>query len=396
MGGTPIMYVLKRFPRLSETFVLRELLALEATGARISIDVLLRPEPGVRHPELAALRASVRYLPRHPRLREGAVAAAHLRVAVRSPLTWIRLAIRAKRADIWRRFLQAGLVAQRVRSEGATHIHAHFATAAAEVARDAAALAGVPFTVTTHAKDIFQHDHLPLLAERLEGVATAVAISEFNARYLRERLPGIRVRHIPNGIPLAPLRSARSDGPVLCVARLIPKKGVDVLIEATALLASDRPRLVVEVVGDGELAAELAQLAVRLGVADRVRFLGPVSSREVAAALERCSLVAAPCRVAADGDRDGIPTVLLEAMARGLSVVSTRVTGIPEVVRDGETGLLVPPDDPAALAEAIARLLDDSDLAEELGGRARSLVAKRFDANRSARMLRDLFAGSAS
>jgi glycosyltransferase involved in cell wall biosynthesis len=391
MSRAPVLYVLKRFPRLSETFVLRELLELEAQGERILIDALLPPEGGPAHAEVASLRAPVRYLPRRARLRHPRVALAHLRVGLRSPLVWARLAGRARRHGIWRRFVQAGLTADRARKEGARHLHAHFATAAADVARDAAALARVPFTVTAHAKDIFHADHAPQLARRLEGVSAVVTVSEHNAEHLRGVLNGVPVHHIPNGVPPAPPGPAARAGSLLFVGRLVAKKGVDVLIDACALLRSELPELDVEIVGGGPLAEELAGRARRSGVSDRIHFLGPQPADVVDAAFRRSSLVVLPSRIDEHGDRDGMPTVLVEALARGVPVVATDLVGIPEVVRHGETGLLVPPDDPPALAAAIARLVRDPELARELAARGPALVAERFDPSRSARLLRALF-----
>jgi colanic acid/amylovoran biosynthesis glycosyltransferase len=386
----PVLYVLKRFPRLSETFVLRELLGLEEAGERVLIDSLLPPESQPRHPELDLLRADLRYLPRRPRLREPRVALAHMRVGAAAPLCWLRLAQRARRNG-WRRFVQAGLVARRARAAGARHIHAHFVTAAAEVARDAAALARVPFSVTAHAKDIYQRDNAAQLARRVEGAAAIVTISEFNARHLRASLLSHPVVRVPNGMPLAEPAPAPADGPVLCIARLVPKKGVDVVIEALTLLPKDFPNARLELIGEGPLAEELHELARRRGVAERIDWRGFVPSDAVGEALARCALIALPCRVAPDGDRDGIPTVLLEGMARGLPVVSTPVSGIPELVEHGVSGLLVPPDDPKTLARAIARLLRDRDLAARLGAAARTVIADSFDPTESARKLREVF-----
>jgi len=391
MSRAPVLYVLKRFPRLSETFVLRELLELEAQGERILIDALLPPEGGPAHAELASLRAPVRYLPRRPRLRQPSVASAHLRVGLRSPLVWARLASRARRRGTWRRFVQAGLTADRARQAGARHLHAHFATAAADVARDAALLTHVPFSVTAHAKDIFHADHAPQLARRLEGASAVVTVSEHNAEHLRGILNGVPVHHIPNGVPPASPGPGTQGGPLLFVGRLVAKKGVDVLIDACALLRSEFPELGVEIVGGGPLAEELAGRAGRAGVADRIRFLGPQPAEVVDAAFRRCSLLALPSRIDEHGDRDGMPTVLVEALARGVPVVATDLVGIPEVVRHGETGLLVPPDDPPALAAAIARLVRDPKLARELAAEGRVLVAERFNPGRSARLLRALF-----
>jgi glycosyltransferase involved in cell wall biosynthesis len=391
-----VLYVLKRFPRLSETFVLRELLCLEARGQPVLIDALLPPESGPRHPELDRLRAPVRYLPRRPRLRDAPVARAHALLALAAPARWLRLALAARREGTWRRFLQAGLVARRIREERVAHVHAHFATAAAEVARDAAALAGVSFTVTAHAKDIFRRDNARALPRRVRGAATLITVSRFNERYLRAALPRMAVRHVPNGIAVAPRAALPPDGPVLCVARLVPKKGIDVLLEAEALLAPDFPRLRLEVIGSGERAAELAGHASRLGLADRVSWVGAAPSTRVQHALGRCSLFVLPARTLPDGDRDAMPTALLEAMARGVAVVSTDVGGISEVVRHEQTGLLVAPNDPRALAEAVARLLTDRRLAAQLGAGARALIARGFDPSRSARELLTVFAGGGS
>lgn len=202
---THVLYVLKRYPRLSETFVVREISQLESAGATVSIDALLSAESGLQHPEVASVRAAVRYIPRHPRLRSVSVRSAHLRVGLRRPSAWIGCALHARRYGTWRRFVQAGLVADRVRREGITHVHAHFATAACEVAQAAAAMAGVPFTVTAHAKDIFHADNMPHLARRVAGAASVVTVSEFNVEHLRQAVPQTPVRFIANGMAAADL-----------------------------------------------------------------------------------------------------------------------------------------------------------------------------------------------
>ena len=391
-SDAPVLYVLKRFPRLSETFILRELLALEAAGETLLVDALLPPEDEPRHPELAGLRAQVRYVQRRPRLTDRTVAVAHLRVARTAPLRWLRLAAGARRAGTWRWFLQAGVVADRLRRDGVRHVHAHFATAAAEVARDAGALAGVPVTVTAHAKDVFHHDNAPLLAARLHGVAALVTVSAYNAAHLRTVLPGVPVELVRNALAVRPLRDPAPSGPVLIVCRLVPKKGVDCLLDAFAQLAPLRPELRLEVVGSGPQREQLAEQANRLGIGDRVDFLGSLPSSRVDEALRRCSVFALPCRIDGSGDRDGLPTVLVEALAGGTPVVTTDILGLPELVRHGDTGLLVPPDDAGALAGAIAKLLDDPELAAGLAAAGRDLVARDYDPSRSADALRRVWA----
>lgn len=389
----PVVYVVKRFPRLSETFILHEMLHLEAQGVRIVVQALLPPEPGHHHPELTQLRATVEYIPTSPRLRHPGVAVAHLSILRHRPRQWWREASEARRNRTWRRFLQAGVIAQRAQRLGARHLHAHFATAASEVARSASALTGTPFTVTAHAKDIFSADNQPLLRRRVAGASTVVTVSRYNERHLQTVLPGTQVQYIPNGVACRGWQPRPPDGPVLCVARLVPKKGIDTLIRAIGLLGRSgevsAPRL--EVVGGGPLLDELRALVAELGLGDRVRLLGPLPSPSVHDAFQRCSMAALACRVAEDGDRDGMPTVLLEAMARGLPVISTDVAGIPELVQHDRTGLLVAPDDPKALAEAIDRMWRSPELADRLGREARRLVAEEFDPDRSARHLAALF-----
>jgi glycosyltransferase involved in cell wall biosynthesis len=378
-GPIRVLYVLKRFPRLSETFILREMLSLEAAGVQIMVDSLHAAEDGPRHPELAELHAEVRYLPRHPHLRASQVRAAHLFLLARTPIVWTKLARRSRREGRWGRFLHAGLVAARARRAGADVIHAHFATVAAEVARDASALAGVPFTVTCHAKDIFHRDNVPLVSERVLGASALVTVSGFNVSYLRALVPGVPVHLVANPIPAAPPVGWTSDGPFLCIARLVPKKGIHVLIDAMAILASRRPGLRLTIVGDGPMRESAMLRAQEKGVADRITWLGSVPSDEVRAAIAGARASVLACRVDADGDRDGMPTVLVESMLAGVPVISTDVAGIGELVRDGHTGFLVPPDDPACLAAAMERLADEPRTADRLSRSGREFVLGAFE-----------------
>lgn len=394
----PVLYVLKRFPRLSETFVLREILGLELAGVQILVDVLLPPEHGPTHPELAALQARVRHLPRHPKLRARATLQVHSRLALRHPLRWAVLAVRSRQAGTWRRFVQAGPVAARIRGEGAGHVHAHFATSACEVATMAARLAGVTCSVTAHAKDIYHRDNAPNVARRLAGARTVVTVSGHNVAHLAGVLsaPGRcpDVRHIPNGVPVGAATDPAASNTVLCVARLVPKKGVDLLVAAAALLRAKHPQLRVDIIGDGPLRAELAAQIDRLGLGSQVRLLGSATSSDVTRAMTRARAVVLPCRIDANGDRDGMPTVLVEALACGVPVVSTHLVGIGEVVIDGETGLLVGPEDAAELAWALDRLLTDPGLAAHLGDAGRRLVDERFRPADSTSALIDVFTGA--
>ena len=388
-----VLYVLKRYPQTSQTFVVNEIRELEAGGTVVGIDALAPDQSTARHDEVDLVRAAVRYVPRrgHSHAGDLALLGTHLRLMARNPYRYVRTAWTAHRQGRWRRFVQAGPVAQRARRERFDVIHAHFATAAAEVAGDAAALANLPYTVTAHAKDIFQDGHAAALARRVERASAVITVSAYNERHL-SRL-GIKpaVHLVRNGVPVSWPAPRPATGPILCVARLVDKKGVDTLLAAVALALPRCPGLTVEIVGQGEAEPSLRQLAEELGLTDRVQFLGTLTSNLVDAAYRRCSMFVLPCRISADGDRDGMPTVIVEALARALPVVTTDIIGMSEVVSDDESGLLVPPEDPSRLAGAIGRLWHDPALAARLGRAGRAVVAQRFDPAVSAARLRDVF-----
>ncbi len=393
----PVMYVLKRFPRLSETFVLQELLGLEAAGVRVLVDSLMPAETGPVHRELDDLRAVVRHLPAHPKSGSGPVWRAHARLAGRHPIRWLTAAGPARLSGNWRRFLQAGLVADRIRRDDARHVHAHFATAAAEVATVAAGLAGVSCSVTAHAKDIHHLDNASRLAGRLAGADAVVTVSAANVEHLQAVLPPrmhSRIQLIHNGVRLAPAADPGRSMTVLCVARLVPKKGVDVLLRATARLVPRYPGLRVVIIGTGPLLDDLLELRRELGLEDTVEFFGAATSSQVSQAMDEARVVALPCRIDEFGDRDGMPTVLVEALARAVPVISTDVPGVPELVRDRVTGLLVAADDDVAFAAALVELLSDARLARRLGRAGRELVESEFTPEEATDRLKAVFNGS--
>ncbi len=389
-----VLYVLKRYPRLSETFIVREIVELEERGIVVGIDALLTPEDGPRHPMADRVRAQVRYVSRRPRLRHRAVLAAHLGIAFRRPVVWVRQAARARRESTWRRFLQAGLVARRVRRERIGVIHAHFATAAAEVAGHAAALSGVPFTVTAHAKDIYAQENVGLLDRRVGAASTVVTVTDHNRKHLRTALPNTRVALVRNGVPAGEAHGPSVSGPILTVARLVEKKGLDLLVDAMVAVRAAHRTATLHIIGDGPLREDLERRADMLGIIDAVTFLGAQPSTVVEEAYANAAMVVLPCRVAPDGDRDGLPTVLVEAMSHAVPVISTDVVGIGELIHTGTNGLLVAPEDPCALARAIMALLDDPVYAEALGRAGRQAVIEAYNPARSALALEAVFMGA--
>lgn len=394
-------YVLKRYPRYSETFIVNEILAHEAAGAEVAIFSLYPPADTHFQDAISRVRAPVSYL--------GSVRpkAADLWVLLlRAQATGLALegflaSVQPPRKDVLpeaaRDAVWALELALAVRAQGITHLHAHFASGATTVARLAARLAGVSYSFTAHAKDIFHEsvrdDDLRL---KLAEAAAVVTVSDFNRAYLRERFgeAAAKVRRIYNGLDLARFAYTSPEArppEIIAVGRLVEKKGFGDLVRACALLRGRGERFRCRIIGMGELEHELRDQIAGLGLEDVVELTGPRPQRELRGYLRRAAAFAAPCVVGTDGNRDGLPTVLLEAMALGTPCVSTDVTGIPEVLRDGVSGLMVAQHNPDALADALSRLLHDSVLRVQLAAAARERLERDFDLVKNATLLREVF-----
>ncbi|MGH2531376.1 MAG: glycosyltransferase [Thermomicrobiales bacterium] len=403
MTTTPrIAYVLKMYPRFSETFILSEILELERQGVDLCIYSLKKPDDGRFHAALSRVRAPVAYLPESPFLAIRSVLAANREVFRWNRRRYLRLlasSIKRRRWGAVKRFLQAGCLASRLRAEGITHIHAHFATSATSVAVWLHRLTGLPYSFTAHAKDIFSDGVDPQgLMRKLRAADFVVTVSDFNRAYLRELAGpehGPRVMRVYNGLDLtqfSPNGTRRDDLPlILAVGRLVEKKGFDDLVRACVYLRDAGLFFRCMIVGKGPEEARLRRLIMDLGVNGQVELVGPLPREALIELYPRASVFAAPCVVGNDGNRDGLPTVLIEAMALGVPVVATPVTGIPELVDDGRTGILVPERDPAALATAIEKLLADPLRAGELAAAGRTRIEEAFDLRANVRLLRALF-----
>lgn len=390
-------YVVKRYPRFSETFIVNEIMAHEAAGLRVSIFSLRPPIDSHFQDALARVRAPVTYID-HGSVRGRTLWAAlrrgrNLAGAARASGGLLSLLDSADALEVH----QAILLAEAVQSQGIDHLHAHFATTATSVAAMAARLVGVDYSFTAHAKDIF---HEEVDARRLgalaSGARAVITVSDFNERYLRDRLGfGARkVRRIYNGLDLArfPFVASRPPGRrVLAVGRLVEKKGLGHLVEACGILRDQGDPVECRIIGTGEEEPRLRSQIAALDLHDRVRLLGSLPREAVVQELREAHIFVAPCVRGSDGNRDGLPTVLLEAMAVGTPCVSTPVTGIPELVEHEVTGLLVPEGDPGALALSMARLLDDRSRAEIFARAGRRRVEERFDIHRNATEIRTCF-----
>jgi glycosyltransferase involved in cell wall biosynthesis len=397
-----IAYVVSRFPDPSETFVLRELNAVAArAGIEVELFVLFPPKDPFVHPE------AQRWVGRAHRATPAAAAAGISYWLIRRPLRTTR-ALAAVFAGHWRRpgrlgraliaFAVGAAHARTMRRLNVEHVHAHFATYPALAAWLAGRLIGVPYSFTAHAHDIFVDQlHLTTLVREAQDI---VVISEFNREFLRpygadRATPAqlVRCGVIPASYAFRP-RALPREGPVraICVATLNELKGHAVLLRALAAGGRELERIELDLVGSGPLESELRALVKRLGLEQRVRFHGTRSEDEVARMLDAADLFVLPSVIARDGRMDGIPVALMEAMAAGLPVLASRLSGIPELVRDGETGLLTRPGDAADLARALLELLGDPDGAAARARAARRLIEEEFDIERSADQMLELFA----
>jgi len=406
INSTPtIGYVVSTWPRLSQTFVLTEVVALENSGVPLRIFSVKDPGGEPVHAKVAKVRAQVTYLSFQRGWRR--IARANLRLARQTPrryATAIAHAVGYGRVGVLRRFFQAGYLADLLRRDPVSHLHAHFATAPALLAMFASELTGIPFTFTAHAKDIYVDTQPNLLRKQIERASAVVTVSEYNRHYLRNTISpnsNGKIHCIYNGLDLSDFsfrwpRAADTGRPViLFVARLIPKKGLEDLIRAAAILKRRGRAFEVEIIGSGPLRKPMKVLASQLSVDDCVVFKGAQPQESVSAAYRRASIFALPCVVTEEGDRDGIPTVVLEAMASGVPVVSTPVSGIPELIDSNRDGVLVPPNDPHKLADALDSLLTNPQLRDNLARKARAKIESQFRVEHSSSQLRCLFPNGA-
>jgi glycosyltransferase involved in cell wall biosynthesis len=391
--------IVKGYPRLSETFIAQELLALEGLGFDIDIWSLRHPTDGAVHALNRAVRAKAYYLPEY---------------LYRGPIRVLRGFAWARRLPGFRRLLRIffqdlrrDLTANRLRRLGQAfvlareidpairHLHVHYLHTPASVVRYTAILTGRSFSFSAHAKDIWttpDWERREKIADAQWGVTcTRQGLQELSrvATPLdRERLAlvyhGVGPGRMPEALATRPARDGRDPAdPVrlLSIGRLVTKKGHDTLLQALSMLPKG-VNFTITIVGRGELNKTLQRRAARLGIADRVVFAGGIAQDQVIAALRSTDLFVLPCREGDKGDRDGLPNVILEAASQGLAILSTSFAAVPEFIEDGREGVLVPPDDPSALAQALGRLIADPAWRAQLGVAAlvRSKRAFSFEA----------------
>lgn len=387
----PIAFVLKGYPRLSETFIAQEIAALEARGLDILIVSLRHPTDRHRHPVHDEIKAKVIYLPEYLYQEPLRVLRAWWKVrrwptypALRS--VWLRDLWRDRTTNRGRRFGQALVLAAELQGK-VSALHAHFIHTPGSVARYAAKLMGLDFSISAHAKDIYTIPDWEK-AEKLGDARFAVTCTSVGAAHLASLAPPGRVTLCYHGLDLTrfpppperpPRDGSRADDPVriVSVGRAVAKKGYDDLLEALKRLPPDLNWRFIHV-GGGALATQLKETAAALGLSDRIEWRGAQPQAGVIAALREGDLFVLAAKVAADGDRDGLPNVLMEAASQRLCSLSTNTGAIGELIRDGETGLLVPAGDPARLAAAMTTLIRDPALRDRLGRAAEARLRAEF------------------
>jgi glycosyltransferase involved in cell wall biosynthesis len=398
-----VAYILHRFPVLSETFVMRELYWIRSQGIEIAIFSLLPGDTRIVHDqatELLALtqfspylswsvvRANWHFLRRSP-MRYGRAFAHAISQCIREPLVLARVLLLFPKSVYFARQLQ---------QQGIEHIHTHFVWLGAIAAGVAADLLGLPFTVCSHAFDLFARNGQDV-RRGLLAAARVVTISEHNRAFISQLCPEIghaAIEVIHCGVDTDRYRprdtpSAADRLQILAIGRLVETKGLVYLVDACKILKDGGLNIDCQIVGDGPLRAALQARIDALNLQDRVTLRGALNQTELLQIIRSSDIFALPAIVASSGDQDGIPVSLMEAMACGLPVVTTQLSGIPELVVDGETGVLVQQRNAADLADALTRLALDATLRMRIGNQARQKVLAEFELRHNVARLAAIF-----
>ena len=386
--------ILKGYPRISETFISNEILLLEKLGFKIHLFSMRHPREPFCHESVTKIKAPVDYLPESflahvPRLLFHNIMQLGKRPRDYAGTfkTALKRLLRNKRPATIKHMLQAGVLVDRLLpGSGVTHLHAHFAHSPTSVAMFASRLCGIPFSFTAHAKDIFTSDPRQL-REKLLLARFVVTCTEYNKRYLMRLTAGEKVplHCIYHGIDLNLFSGYEKEGAlsspyqIFTVARLTKKKGLHTVYKALRHLVDQGFPVRHTLIGDGDDRRQILALIEELGLKPFTRWLGTQPHRVVLDHYRKADLFVLGCEVAPNGDRDGIPNVLLESMAMGVPVVATTVSAIPELIENETTGLLVPPGDPLKMAEAMSRLLTERSLRERIIIHGRDRVIRDFN-----------------
>ena len=387
--------ILKGYPRISETFISNEIHLLEKLGFAIHLFSMRQPRESFSHDSVQKIRATVDYLPETlikplPRLLYH-----NLRLAAKKPRIYgaaLKTAyhrfLRTRKSATLKHLLQAGYLVQRLLPDRrVTHLHAHFAHSPTSVAMFTSRLTGLPFSFTAHAKDIYTSDPRQI-REKIGLARFVVTCTEYNRKHLHELSDGnaTPIHRNYHGIDVE-LFSSNNEKPqipvqpyqILTIARLTAKKGLPTIYRALRILCDQGISLYHTHIGGGEDREKIVSLIKELSLGPATRLLGTQPHQVVLEHYKKADLFVLGCEIAPDGDRDGIPNVLVESMAMGLPVVATDISGIPELVEHEKTGLLAPSGQPDKLAEAMLRMLTDEKLRRRAIAAGRQCVVREFD-----------------
>lgn len=406
-----VAYMMSRFPKLTETFILLEMLAMEEIGVEVEVYPLMRHPTDVMHPEAVRFVERAHFVP----FVSWSVIGANLSYLRRKPQAYVRAFLDLMKGNLGSlRYFTGALAlfpksvyfAAHMEASGISHIHAHFASHPTAAAFVIHRLTGIPFSFTAHGSDI--HRDRTMLAEKVAEAEFVVPISDFNKEVILEACQGqfaekmviihcgVDTRHFQpcnegdNGAGPED-RGRPGTLSLCCIGTLHEVKGQHILIEACRLLKERGVDFECHLIGDGPDREALVRQSQQAGVAEEINFHGLQPRAEVAKLLRQADVVVAPSVPSSDGRREGIPVALMEAMATGLPVVASRLSGIPELVEDGVTGLLSEPGDAQALADSLEKLWYDAALRQQLGRAARARILEAFDLRTNARLLASRF-----
>ena len=405
MNAKPIAYIMSRFPKLTETFILREMRELERQGELLLVFPLIHTHEPVQHDEVKQLKANVHFTS----FISGGIIAAQWHYFKKSPRRFLHVLFYVLKKT-WGSsnlffgalgvFPKALYFARQSEKAHVKHIHAHFATHPALAALIISEFTGIQFSFTAHAHDIFIRSRLRMLAEKMKKAVCVVTVSHFNKQYLMRLCPGIpekKIQVVRCGISCEQYRHHKEGASnklftILSVAALKPYKGLSHLINACALLASEKKvSFQCLIVGEGPERKRLEKLIEKKGVGDTIQLLGGQPHEKVIDLYARADLFVLPSVIAPNGQMEGVPVALMEAMASGVPVITSRLSGIPELVHDARSGILVSPGDERALADAIHRLFQEKEVREQMGHYAQNDMMKEFQLAANVSKLRTLF-----
>ncbi len=385
--------ILKGYPRISETFISGEILELEKRGIPIEIYSLRRPREDFAHDFIKEIKASVLYIPEYVYSGGIELFSANGKLFLKRPLRFLNVALKACIRSIERQtlatlrhFLQAGFISwKRLVDRPIVHIHAHFCHTPTSVALFASDLMKIPFSFTAHAKDIYTSEPSQL-KRKIKRAKFVVTCTKYNKQYLRRVAPSVPtpIHVVYHGIDLTTFTYAPPEPPtppyrILSIGRFVEKKGYDILLRALKFLKNRNIDFQFVHAGDGEEKEKILKIAHQLKLENCTKFMGTLTQEEIISLYRKSHCFALACKIAKNGDRDGLPNVILEAMATGIPVISTNVSAIPEAIEHGETGLLVPPENPELFAKAIENTLVNYEASRNRVEKARKKVESLFD-----------------